>query len=461
MKEKGKLSAINYTGYALVDVGNSLAFSIISAYLARFYTNILQIGVWATIIMVVARIWDGINDPIMGVLVQNAKPRKSGKYKPYLLIGGIPLALVSFLVFCKIPNLSTTGYIVYAFVTYIAYGMLYTVLLVPYGSLAGVMTLKENERSLLSVARSIGGGVGSIPGGILFPALVFVTGASGVSEMSSSRLMMVMAGISVFMVITYFIGFSCVKENVPPVINAEKIGVLKLVKSLVKDKVFVIMSLVGCFLIASNMYSQTCATYLFPDYFGKSGMMMVYTVVTYSPLVLIIVLVNKISEKIGKKEFIVSGLVLSTIFSFLLWVIHTENIWVYIAMNFVINAGVGFLTLEIWALALDIVDSREYETGLRQEAATYSSFTFMRKVGQAIAALAPSILLAIGYDTETGGEGLTQTSEVLKSMYNVSTFVPFLMYALMLALMIFYPLNKKKMIEIHETLDERRGQNNE
>ena len=449
--DKKCLKPANFAGYTLIDVGNSLAFSVIGSYLSRFYTNILKIGRWASVILIVARIWDGINDPMMGFIAQRAKPTKNGKYRPWLIRGGIPLAFAAFLVFLKIPGLGTTGNVIWAFCTYIAYGMLYTIVLVPYGSLSSVMTYDEGERNLLSVCRSLGGGIGNVPGGILIPALCFVN-----NEIDTTRLSTVMAVFAVLMAVMYLSGYALIKENVPIPPEKQEINIVKTLKELIRDPVFVIMSLIGCLLIASNMYTGTVTTYLFPDYFKKSGMMIVYYICSYCPMVLVMPFVNKITKKFGKKEFITAGLILSTVASFILFIIHTQSIIVYCILNFIINLGVAFLTLEIWSLAVDIIDRQEYISGERREATTYSSFTFMRKIGQALAGIAPTLLLKIGYDTSAVSSGM-QSVEVLRGMYNVSTAVPFVLYALMLALIIFYPLNKCKTEEMHKALDERRA----
>lgn len=176
----------------MADLGNNIAFAAVGSYLTVFYSDVLGAkfdeatsATWliaVTAIMVIARVWDAINDPIMGWLAQRAKPTKWGKFRAYLLIGGLPLALSAVLMFAPIPDMSLAECIVFAFFTYIAYGMLYTVVLVPYGSLATVMTRNENERSRLSIARSIGGGIGGIPAGILFPVLVYSTAYNAAGE---------------------------------------------------------------------------------------------------------------------------------------------------------------------------------------------------------------------------------------------------------------------------------------
>ena len=125
MEKKLKLGS--YVGYGIADLGNNIAFAAVGAYLPAFYSDVLGAdfdaatsAVWltaVTVIMVIARIWDAINDPIMGWLAQRAKPTKWGKFRHYLLFGGIPLALSAVLMFAPIPGMSLAECIVFAFFT--------------------------------------------------------------------------------------------------------------------------------------------------------------------------------------------------------------------------------------------------------------------------------------------------------------------------------------------------------
>ena len=160
MEEKLKLR--HYVGYTSCDFANNLAFCVMGTYLSAYCLDVLHIQGWVvSLILILARVWDGINDPMMGFLVQKKKPGKFGKYRPFILIGGYPLALSAVLVFLKLTE-NLTFNTIWVAGAYILYGMLYTVLLVPYGSLATVMTSLENERSNLSICRALGGGAGNL-----------------------------------------------------------------------------------------------------------------------------------------------------------------------------------------------------------------------------------------------------------------------------------------------------------
>lgn len=456
-----KLKPKHYIGYTLVDFANNLAFCVMSSYLAIYCTDVLGIaGGVVTAIMIAARIWDAVNDPIMGFIIQSKKPNKYGKYRPFIMYGGYPLAVSALLVFLKISN-SLTVNTIWVAVAYILYGMLYTVLSVPYGSLATVMTTKDNERSILSICRAVGGGFGNLPT-LIFPILVMTAGADG-NQMDAGKLRIGMVVIAAAMIVLYTISFKLTTERV--VISdeqEEKISIIKTVKLLIKDRAFVTMSTIGCLLIAAQMYLSTVNLYLFKDYFHRSGMNTVYMIVSYAPMALMIPFANMLIKKFGKREVCIVSLAISSIAAFLTFILHLSesSIMLFIVLAFFINAGIGFLVLEVWSMAADIIDYHEWKTGKREEASTFALFTFMRKIGQAIAALAPFFVSLVGYDAAKVGTGVAQSAEVLKSMYNVATLVPFIMIALMLLLSIIYPLDKKTTEQMHETLEEKRSHEN-
>ena len=455
-----KLKPRHYVGYTLVDFANNLAFCVMSSYLTIYCTDILGIsGAVVSAIMIAARIWDAVNDPIMGFIIQSKKPNKFGKYRPFILYGGYPLAVSALLVFLKISNNLTIN-TVWVAVAYIVYGMLYTVLSVPYGSLATVMTSKDNERSILSMCRAVGGGFGNLPT-LIFPILVMTAGADG-NQMDAHKLRIGMVVIAVTMVILYTISFKLTTERVVIKEEQEKVSMIKTIRLLIKDRAFVTMSTIGCLLIAAQMYLSTVNLYLFKDYFHRSGMNTVYMIVSYAPMALMIPFANMLIKKFGKKEVCIVSLAISSIAAFLTFILQLGEggITLFIVLAFFINAGIGFLVLEVWSMAADIIDYHEWQTNKREEASTFALFTFMRKIGQAIAALAPFFVSLVGYDASKVGTGVAQSEQVLKSMYNVATLVPFIMIALMLVLSILYPLNKKKTEQMHSVLEEKRSHEN-
>ena len=156
-------------GYTLGDIGNLLVLTFISTFLKVFYTDSLMVGFDSdkvyndiTVLFLVTRLWDAINDPMWGLIVDARKPTKDGKFRPYLKWLSVPLCVSMAVCFLGI-NKFVNNYIViliFAYITYTCFGMLYTGVNIPYGSLASVITDDPKGRTLLSTFRSIGGGVG-------------------------------------------------------------------------------------------------------------------------------------------------------------------------------------------------------------------------------------------------------------------------------------------------------------
>ena len=138
------IKARDKIGYAMGDVASCLVFGLTQSILNKYYTDVLQISVLSVMIMtIVARIWDAINDPIWGRIIDSAKPRPQSRYRHWIKIFALPVALATLLMFLDVRGWSAGGKLTYIYVTYILFGMLYTCINIPYGSLAQVITSSD------------------------------------------------------------------------------------------------------------------------------------------------------------------------------------------------------------------------------------------------------------------------------------------------------------------------------
>ena len=451
---KKVLTAKNIIGYALGDTAGVFSFALIGSFLQMFYTDVLHIPLAAiTVLMLVARIWDAINDPLCGALIDAQKPTKHGRFRPYVFWFSVPLAIAFILVFVKIPGLSEHQYLIYAYITYILYGMLYTAVNIPYGSMASVMTEDLTERSTLSVARSVGAGIGSVPGKILLPLMVYSTvveAGEKVKVLDASKLMWAVILIAGFSVIIYFAFFKMTKENIAPPQNLEKSNLIKVLGQLFKNRPFVTLCLASLLLLAGDMYTMTVLNYVFKNYFQKPGLYALITVANYLPMLLLMPFMGKLVRRFGKKELCSVGALVTAAAYLIMFLIHTNNVFVFLALIFVTGFGMSFFTLEVWAMVTDVIDYHEVKDGRRDEGTTYASFSFFRKLGQTVAGIGATIAMAIiGYETAEGV--LVQTDAVNHGLYNIGTIIPFVMYVVMFLLLQFgYPLSKKKVEELNK-----------
>lgn len=452
-------------GYAMGDMGGLLTFSLIGAFQNKFYTDVLHIQPSKIVVLIlVARLWDAINDPIWGAFIDSRKPTKQGKFRPYVFWFSIPLAVSAVLMFTVIPNLSEAKYLLFAYITYILYGMMYTAVNIPYGSLASVVTDDEKERSSLSMWRSIGAGVGGLPGTILFPMLVYNTqfAADGtkIQILDGSKLTIGVLILAIISVGVYFGHYKLTKERIAP-IKKEKsdYNAFKTIRDLAKNRPFVMLCLASMLLIAFQFYYQSTYQYLFADYYHSAKLYSMVTICTYLPMAILIPVMNKLIDKFGKKELCAFGMGFAAIVSFILFFIKTNNPYVFLVFTFFSGLGQTFLVLEVWALVMDVIDFHEIRTHRREEGTAYAVFSFTRKLGQTLAGVGLNALLAvINYDSNVSANNQVLPQDVLTKLYNISTLVPAIALSLMAIILAFgYNISKKKLPNLHAQLEEIRA----
>ena len=398
---------------------------------------------------VVARVWDAVNDPLWGRIIDSAKAKEDGRYRRWLKIFAIPVALAAVLMFVRIPGMSETGNFIWATVTYILFGMLYTCINIPYGSLATVITSDDRERSSLSVFRSIGSTFGAMPA-MALASFCYVT-RDGVKSTRYTRIIIGVSVIAVLAILGYFITYKLTKERVKsaPKPKKERGETWRVIKALFTSRPFVAVCLASLLFLAAQMFQMSYNTYLFDYYFNATGLTMLPTICQYLPVAVVMFFATKLGNKFGRREICAYGMLLAGISFLILFFLHTTSPWVYIAMCLVNGIGNAFLFLLIWALATDAIDYNEVHKDIHDEATSYSFYSFMRKLGQSVAAiLVNSALLSIGYkDNVLNADNITEAT--LKSMYGQSVLIPAILYILVFIILLFvYPLGKKQIEEL-------------
>ncbi len=452
-------------GYMLGDGGNLFLLTYISSYLKVFYTDVLKLptGKVANLFLF-TRLWDAINDPMWGAIVAKKKPNKDGKYRPYLKWLAIPLALSQILCFIDVSSYTKNPLLllVFAYITYIAFGMLYTGMNVPFGSLASVITDDPDGRTLLSTFRTIGSGVGGAAPALLAPFLIYttVTAADGSTYNVADgpgmfKFALVMGILSI---IFYFACFGMTKERVPS--EAEpKVNMKEIYGGMLKSKPFVVLALTGI-LISGQLQFGSLNQYLYKNYFCDTSLSVMGTIAQYAPLVLMLPFSGKIVKKYGKKEicgvtsFVAAAAAVATFFI----KPAPDQAWLFLAMQFVIGFGYSFVSITNWAIVADVIDYQLYKTGIKNESAVYAVYTFCRKLGQTAADYGGLILLGkVGYEAETMANA-GYVEGISEGILTVCTLIPAITYTLVFILYkFFYPLTKEKLEPVYEYV----RQNNE
>ncbi|MFI3229830.1 MAG: glycoside-pentoside-hexuronide (GPH):cation symporter [Bacillota bacterium] len=457
MNPNGSLSLQERTSYALGDVGCSLIFSLI-AYLNVFYTDVVGLSATAvTVLFLVARLWDAVNDPLWGRLIDGMKPSKRGKYRKWLIYISPFTVMATLLLFAKFDSFTQTEATIYAACTYILWGMLYTGISIPYGSMASVMTSNNQERSNLSIFRSIGSGIGGIPVSLLFPVFCFTTvsiAGQSVSQIDYSSFYIGVIIVAVLCVGFLFVCYKGTHERVKQVTVASsetpvKENLMK-IKQLLTNRPLVALSFGALFLTATQMFMQAYYVYLFKDFFGQAWLNTIFTVCLYAPMAILLPVISKVVKKYGKKHICAYGALLSFIVMLIITFVKTDSAIVFLIFAFLNGLGLTFFVLEMWAMVGDTIDYHQIKTGNREDATTFAFFSFIRKLGQTAAGvISIQALVWVNYDASLD----IQTPETLADMYTISTLVPaLLMLGMFVCLMFGYTLNKKKVEEINKQL---------
>ena len=449
-------------GYMLGDGGNLFLLTYVSSYLKVFYTDVLKISTSKVAnLFLLTRLWDAINDPMWGTIVAKKRPNKDGKYRPYLKWLAIPLAISQILCFIDISayTKNDTLLLVFAYVTYIAFGMLYTGMNVPFGSLASVITDDPDGRTLLSTFRTIGSGVGGAAPALLAPFLIYstVTAADGSTYNVADgngmfKFALVMGVLSIAF---YFACYGMTKERVPS--EAEpKVNMKEIYGGMIKSKPFVVLAITGI-LISGQLQFGSLNQYLYKNYFCNTSLSVVGTIAQYAPLVLMLPFSAKIIKKYGKKEICGVTSFVAAVAAVATFVIKPapDQAWLFLLMQFIIGFGYSFVSITNWAIVADVIDYQLYKTGIKNESAVYAVYTFCRKLGQTAADYGGLILLGkIGYEATTmANAGFVPG--ISEGILTVCTLIPAITYTLVFILYkFFYPLTKEKLEPVYEYVRE-------
>ena len=447
------IKAKDKIGYAMGDLASCLVFGLTQSVLNKYYTDVLEISVLSVMIMtIIARIWDAINDPIWGRIIDGARPRKDGRYRHWIKVFAIPVALAAVLMFADVRGFSAGGRLAWIYVTYILFGMLYTCINIPYGSLAQVVTSSDKERSSLSVFRSIGSTFGAMPAMVL-ASMCYVKMADGSSQMDFRKVFVGVCIIAVLSVLAYFLCYAWNKERVESRPAPRQKGeTMRVIRILLKSRPFMAVSLASMLFLAAQMFGQGYNSYLFHHYFKQPGLTMLPTVFQYLPVAVVMFFATRMGNRFGRREVCSYGVLLAAVFYIALFVLAlfgVTNVWLYLAACLASGIGTAFIFLLIWVMATDAIDYNKVAYGLNDEASSYAFYSFMRKLGQTVATILINVpLLRIGYNgSELKTEGLSEAK--LQSMYNSSVMIPAALFLLVfLILRFWYPLSKKRVEEL-------------
>ena len=436
-------------GYVFGDMAGSFVNLFVDAYFLIFCTNVLGISAgWMGTLFLVARLWDAINDPIMGSFPDRWMIGKSGdKFKPWIKIFMLPLALSGVLCFFNVPleGIALHAYVAFA---YVLYGMSYTGTSMPFGAMASVVSDDPIQRSKLSRARSIGGTIVGIVGLSIVPVVCF----DKQSNILPERFTLIAVVFGVLSIISYFVLLNLTQERIRQNSEkAEKFNYGKVLKATVHNRplIGVMVATLGSMLFITG--SNQVRSYIFKEYYARTDVMSIISLATIPILVICFPLVPKLVAKFGKKATLMAAIVSSTIFSVIPVVMEIKNVYVYSALVVLGTIGQTVFTMLIWALVTDCLDYSEWKFHERSDGSMYSLYTFSRKIGSTIASTGVSFgLAAIGF---VSGSNVVQTAEAVNGIYFLVNIIPVVTCALeLIGVGLIFNLNKETTEQMYAEL---------
>lgn len=443
-------------GYMFGNIANDLTFIFSSLFLTVFYTDVLKIdAALVGTMFLLARIVDAFTDTIMGRIADKVKAGKAGKFKPWLIRMCGPVALSSFLMYqTAIANTDMGVRIAYMFVTYLLWGSVcYTAINIPYGSMASVMSDEADDRAALSTFRGVGSLIPQVLCGVVLPMILYIK--VGKNEVVNAPMFpWVALGLSVLSIVCYLICYRTCTERIEVVKTDKKVTFKDTMKALFSNRALIGIVIVYVCFLGAQMLNQTINNYIFKDYFNNKMGLTVLNAAGFVPALALAPIAVPLTRKYGKKEIGVIAAIMGATSYALLFILHTDSMWLYVIFSILGSLGFGLFNLIIWAFVSDIIDDHEVRTGNREDGTIYAVCSFSRKLGQAIAsALGGWSLAWIGYVEEA----TVQTEAVASGIYNIATIIPAILYIIVgVVLSTIYTLNKKKVLENAEILKDRR-----
>lgn len=406
-------------GYAFGDMGCNFSFQLVSSYMYLFYTQCIGLSAahWAWII-IVSKVWDAVNDIIIGNMVDRTHIGKGkSKFMPWIFIGSILLVVFSIMIFTPVSSFPQVGKILWCLISYCLWSVAYTMINVPYGSLHSVITEDPKQRTTLSTFRSIGAALPVVLI-MLLPKIVYKD-----NILSENRVFIVTVVFS-FLAFFAFVGLrKMVTERVVREQKAEKVSYISTVKSFFTNRAMLGITVATVAVVIFYNSSMSVNNLVFQFYFNDAGKSALAMIASYIPLVAFMPFASNIVAKIGKKKLLtISGLVsviAGIVMLFLPITPDTKGIVLYVVGLMFVNTGCCVFQIIVWAIVADCIEDSYRKKGVREEGSLYALYSFFRKLSQGIgSALVALSLRQVGY-IETSAVQTAEASENIKTLYIV------------------------------------------
>jgi glycoside/pentoside/hexuronide:cation symporter, GPH family len=445
--EHERLSVREKVGYGIGDAAANFIFQTMIIFQLAFYTDTFGITAAAAgTLFLVVRVFDAAFDPLMGVIADRTNTRW-GKFRPWILWTAVPFGIMGFLAFTT-PDLSPSGKLAYAYVTYILLMMVYSANNLPYSALSGVMTGDVVERTSLSSYRMVFAMASQLV--IQGLALPMVKQFGGGNDALGYKITM---GIfSALAVVFFFITFATTRERVRPD-PAQKSSIGQDFADLVSNGPWKAMFALTIILFVTLALRGGVMLYFFKYYVGREDMFGWFNVIGTGATIIGVLLSKAVAERIGKRRLFVIGLLGTVVFTAAFILLPASNLPLIIATEALRQFAYGFTIPLLWAMMADVADFSEWKNRRRATAVIFSAIIFGLKAGLGIGgAIGGYLLEAYGYVPNA-----VQSDHALLGIRLTASIFPAIAFLLCAVCLTFYRIDKSLELEMSRELTERRN----
>ncbi len=441
--------------YAAGDLGCNMSFAL-KGTMAIFWTQFMQMDLWYALLLIVVQVWDAINDPLIGSIIDADKRKyKKNKFLAYIWFGSIGLIVGGACCFLPFPKAPVFAKAIIFIAGYVVWDAFYTIANVPYGSLLSLISNDVKDRASLSAWRSIGSIFGNMLPMVILPFIIYDKDNNLIGERVFIAALIM--GVLGFICFTFMIKNTEIRVDINTEIGEEapKFNVFKAFGNFIKNRPAVGATIAAMGMFIGMQGATTAVTVIFQSYFKNvqiSGIIQLFAMI---PIMVFTPLARKCVAKFGKKELATFGSIVSIVSGLGLFLVFPENtkldLVLYIVCQLFFSLGLGIYSTVSWAMMGDAIDYNEWKFGTREEGTVYSLHSFFRKLAQGIGpSLVLVIMVAFGY---VGANEGNQVWEVAVNMrYIVAATYMFSAILQFIGLGLVYNLDKKTLAKMNAEL---------
>ncbi len=452
-----KLSMLQCIGFGSGDLAQNLIYQTISMYLLFFYTNVYGLDpAVAAVMFLVVRIIDVIWDPLVGTFVDKHDP-KLGKYRSYLILGGIPLTIFAILCFWN----GFSGSLLYAYVTYVGLSMCYTLVNVPYGALNASLTRDTNEITKLTSVRMFMANVGGLAVGMGIPIVLKIFDPSESSDLSMNDTSWLYT-MGIYGIVGLLLLFFCFSQSRERVVmdkkETENVKVSDLWMEFVHNRPLRILAFF--FITAFAMMAVANAAgayYINYNLHGSAGELSIFMGLGSIPAFIFMPMIPAIKRMVGKRGMFYIFLIVALVGMAMRYVISMvdslkDQMWLVYVAQFIKSTGVIVATGYMWALVPEVISFGEYTHGRRISGIVNALTGIFYKAGMALGGVVPGLVLAfVGFDNQAS----EQTALAQQGILWLVAVIPAILLALAIFIISRYELTDDVIDKINMEIEAR------